>query len=149
MSKDRVFLWGAPYLFNIICMKKYLLLSITAFLIACSGENAAIKEVAYNYCYALANYRLDDAEHYCTEETRCTFIETARFMVSLVDTAYIISDTPATVDILSVECVSDTTAIVEYRKVTPIKDNTYTLQMRKRDGRWLAHDPIKNNADAQ
>ena len=71
-------------------------------------------------------------------------------MISLLDTAYIAKDTPAEVDIETVERTSDTTAMVHYRKRTPIKDMAYNLEMRKRDGRWLAHSPIaKNNTVTQ
>lgn len=114
-----------------------------------SCGNKEIKNAAYNYNYAVANYQIDEAVQYCTDETNNTTLKTARFLMQFVDSSYISSDTPATIDIVSVKRLSDTTASVVYHKQTPIKDFTDTLEMRKRDGRWLAHDPIKNNADAQ
>ena len=131
-------------------MKRFLPFTLLLLLVACNNETATIKDVAYSYCYALANYNLDVAELYCTEETKVSFLATSRYMISLLDTAYIAKDTPAEVDIETVERTSDTTALVHYRKRTPIKDLTYNLEMRKRDGKWLAHAPIgKNSTVAQ
>ena len=74
----------------------------------------------------------------------------AKALVRMIDTAYIKSDTPASIEIVNVRIISDTVASVQYHKQTPIKDFIDTLELRKRDGRWLAHSPIiKNNADAQ
>lgn len=102
------------------------------------------------YCEAMSNYNINEAESYCTEETKATTIMTAKLLLPFVDTAYIASDTPATIEIKRVHRISDTSAVVHYRKVTPIKDFTDTLELRKRDGKWLAHSPIvKNNAAAQ
>lgn len=131
-------------------MKRFLPFTLLLLLVACNNETATIKDAAYGYCHALANYNLDEAELYCTEETKVSFLATSRYMISLLDTAYIAKDTPAEVDIETVERTSDTTALVHYRKRTPIKDLTYNLEMRKRDGKWLAHAPIgKNSTVAQ
>lgn len=129
-----------------ICFCAVLLL----FCYACDSDYKQIKQVAYDYNLALANYDVDGASQFCTEETDSTKLKTARFLMQFVDSSFIVSDTPATVDIISVTRVSDTMAKVFFCKHTPIKDFSDTLEMRKRDGRWLAHSPIiKNNADAQ
>lgn len=132
-------------------MKKYFSLGLLLlFCFACDNENGQIKQAAYGYSIAMANYDIDGAETFCTEETSASLLKTARYLMQFVDSSYIASDTPATIDIVSVKRLSDTTAYAVFHKRTPIKDFTDTLQMRKRDGRWLAHDPIiKNNADAQ
>lgn len=131
-------------------MRRFSPFALLLLLVACNNDTATIKDAAYSYSYALANYNLNEAELYCTEETKVSFLATSRYMISLLDTAYIARDTPAEVDIETVERTSDTTAVVHYRKRTPIKDLTYDLELRKRDGKWLAHAPIiKNNAAAQ
>lgn len=113
------------------------------FCFACNNENGQIKQAAYDYSIAMANYDIDGAEAFCTEETSASLLKTARYLMQFVDSSYIASDTPATIDIVSVERVTDTSAYAVFHKRTPIKDFTDTLEMRKRDGRWLAHDPIK------
>ena len=110
---------------------------------ACDSEKSQIEQSAYEYSVAVANYNIDDAVAYCTEETSTTFLKTARYLMQFVDSNYIASDTPATIDIVSVNRLSDTTASVVFHKQTPIKDFSDTLEMRKRDGKWLAHAPIK------
>ena len=60
----------------------------------------------------------------------------------MVDTNYIKSDTPASIEIRHIQIVDDTSAVVTYHKTTPIKDFSSTLDVRKRHGRWLAHSPI-------
>lgn len=130
-------------------MKKVLLLCLVCVGVASCGNNE-IKEAAYNYSYAVSCYRLDDAEHYCTEETSATLLKTARYLLQFVDSAYIASDTLVSIDILSVRRMSDSTAYAVYHKQTPTKDFSDTLQMRRRDGKWLVHAPIiKNNVGAQ
>lgn len=129
-------------------MRKILLLCVVVCFVSCG--NKEIKDAAYNYNYAVANYHLDEAEQYCTLETSATLLNTARNLMQFVDSSYIASDTPATIVIVSVRQMSDTTAYVVYHMQTPIRELSDTLEMRKRDGRWLAHSPIiKNNADAQ
>lgn len=108
-------------------------------IIGCSSESHQIETVAYDYCLATANYDIDRAEAFCTEETRRTTLTTARRLLSLVDSSFIASDTPAHIDITAVRQTSDTTAIAVYHKTTPIKDFSDTLELRKRNGQWLAH----------
>jgi hypothetical protein len=91
----------------------------------------------------MANYHVDEAEQYATEETKSTTLVKARSLVQAVGDAYIQSDTPAEIEITNVELKSDTVAIATYHKTTPIKDMTGTLELRKRDGEWYAHTPLK------
>lgn len=87
----------------------------------------------------MANYRFDDATPFATEETAITTIHTANILIRNIDSSYIESDMPANIEITRVDILDDTTADVTYRKTTPIKDFSGTLQMRKRNGQWLAH----------
>lgn len=124
-------------------MKRTILVPIVALLItACnssSPEKENIGQAAYNYCVATSNYDLDAAEAFCTEETAKHTLAVGRHLLTLVDSSYIASDTPATIEIKSVKQLSDTSAYAVYHKQTPRKDYIDTMQMRKRDGQWLAH----------
>ena len=124
-------------------MKRTILVPIVALLItACnssSPEKESIGQAAYNYCVATSNYDLDAAEAFCTEETAKHTLAVGRHLLTLVDSSYIASDTPATIEIKSVKQLSDTSAYAVYHKQTPRKDYVDTMQMRKRDGQWLAH----------
>ncbi|MBP3740143.1 MAG: nuclear transport factor 2 family protein [Bacteroidales bacterium] len=127
-------------------MKKCLALGfLLVSLAACDSEKSRIEQSAYKYSIAVANYDIDGAEDYCTVETSNTFLKTARYLLQFVDSSYMASDTPATIEIVSVNQLSDTTAAVVFHKQTPIKDFSDTLRMRKRDGKWLAHSPIEKN----
>ncbi len=106
---------------------------------ACAGEKDAIRQVAYDYSYNAANYNIDEAEIYATEETREITLKVARRLIESVGSDYIKSDTPATIEIKAVEQTNDTMAYAVYHKVTPIKDFVDTIQLRKRDGEWYAH----------
>lgn len=101
------------------------------------------QQVAYAYSYAMANYQVDDAAEYATEETKNTTLVKARTLMNAVGNEYIKSDTPAEIEITNIELMSDTVAIATYHKTTPIKDMTGTLELRKRNGEWLAHIPLK------
>lgn len=124
-------------------MKRTIFVPIVALLItACnsnSPEKESIGQAAYNYCVATSNYDLDAAEAFCTEETAKHTLAVGRHLLTLVDSSYIASDTPATIEIKSVKQLSDTSAYAVYHKQTPRKDYVDTMQMRKRDGQWLAH----------
>jgi uncharacterized protein YceK len=130
-------------------MKKnvFVLISVAILLTGCSCERAmerkAIKEVAYEYSYALGNYRLDDAAKYATTETQKRTLPTAKAMMKMVDSTYIASDTPAEIVITNVRITSDTSATAYWHKTTPRKDLNGTLELRKRNGVWQAHDLIK------
>ncbi len=124
-------------------MKRTILVPIVALLVAAcnssSPEKESIGQAAYNYCVATSNYDLDAAEAFCTEETAKHTLAVGRHLLTLVDSSYIASDTPATIEIKSVKQLSDTSAYAVYHKQTPRKDYVDTMQMRKRDGQWLAH----------
>lgn len=124
-------------------MKRTILVPIVALLVAAcnssSPEKESIEQAAYNYCVATSNYDLDAAEAFCTEETAKHTLAVGRHLLTLVDSSYIASDTPATIEIKSVKQLSDTSAYAVYHKQTPRKDYVDTMQMRKRDGQWLAH----------
>lgn len=118
------------------------LLATALLLTACASDEEKIEKAAYKYSYAMANYNVDGAEKYATPETVETTLNTARGLLPMVDTNYIKSDTPATIEITNIQIVDDTSAVVTYHKTTPIKDFSATLDVRKRHGRWLAHSPI-------
>ena len=125
-----------------------MLLSVLCF--ACNNEMRNVKAAANNYLMAVSLYDVDGAERYCTEETKETTLHMALYLLQYVDSSYLESDKPVVIDIISAKSTSDTTATVHFHKVTPIKDITDSLEMRKRDGKWLAHAPIiKNKAVAQ
>ncbi|MBP5341025.1 MAG: hypothetical protein J6Y52_01515 [Bacteroidales bacterium] len=118
------------------------LLATALLLTACASDEERIEKAAYKYSYAMANYDVDGAEKYATPETRETTLITARGLLTMVDTNYIKSDTPATIEITNIQIIDDTSAVATYHKTTPIKDFSATLEVRKRHGRWLAHSPI-------
>jgi hypothetical protein len=60
------------------------------------------------------------------------------YILPKTDTNYIISNTPATIDILAVELLSDTSAEVRYSKTTPLQVQSGKLDMVKENGRWCA-----------
>lgn len=122
-------------------MKKisFLLIAIVFFGCCCKHEQKMVEKAAYDYSYAMANYKVDEAEKYATEETKSTTLYMAKNIVQKVDPSYIKSDTPARVDIIDVKIVNDTCAVATYHKITPLKDFSDTLQMRKRNGKWYAH----------
>ena len=122
-------------------MKKIMLMLVAIILLSCccKHEQKMVEQAAYNYSYAMANYQVDEAEKYATDETKNTTLAMAKGIVQKVDPNYIKSDTPATIDIIDVKFVNDTCAVATYHKITPQKDFSDTLQLRKRDGKWLAH----------
>lgn len=87
----------------------------------------------------MANYQVDEAEKYATDETKNSTLTMAKGIVKKVDPNYIKSDTPATIEITDVIMVNDTCAKAVYHKVTPLKNFMDTLELRKRDGQWFAH----------
>ena len=111
--------------------------------IGCTSTQDLVEDVAYKYSYAMANYDVDQAEQYADDETKRTTITTGRGMLTLVDSNYIKSDTPANIEIIATEMTSDTSAVVTYHKTTPIKDFTGTVEVRKRNGEWLVHSPTR------
>ena len=125
--------------------KEFVVLTLlSVFFISCNQEEKRIEQVAQAYLDALANYRVEDAKPYATEETCNTTLLIAEQLVTMVDTAYIISDTPATIDIQEVAIENDSMAVVKYVKNTPIKHNMLgSLHLVKRGHKWEAHDLIR------
>lgn len=126
-------------MYNKTIMKRTLLLASAILLFSCSSNKSDVRQAAYDYCFAMANYDVDRAEQYATKETREVTLIMARNLVKAVGKDYIASDTPASIEIQSVRIDNDTIAHATYHKVTPIKDFVDTLELRKRDGVWLAH----------
>lgn len=125
-------------------MKRHIQVLIVSSLVMTGCQNTEtknIKEVAYNYSHAMANYDIEAAEPYATNETKSTTFIMAKRLMELVGNEYIDSDTPAKIEIIKTEKKSDTSAYAVYHKTTPIKDFTDTLQLRKRNNKWLAHCP--------
>lgn len=124
-------------------MKQHHILPIAlTVILSCTTPNSekdTISQAAHHYLHAVTNYDLDAAEAFCTEETTKHTLAVGRHLLTLVDSSYIASDTPATIEIKSVKQLSDTSAYAVYHKQTPRKDYVDTMQMRKRDGQWLAH----------
>ncbi len=122
-------------------MKKvsFMLVAVVFFTCCCKHEQKMVEKAAYEYSYAMANYKVDDAEKYATDETKNSTLLMAKQIVKKVDPTYIKSDTPATIDIIDVKMVNDTCAVATYHKITPLKDFSDTLELRKRDGKWYAH----------
>ena len=120
-----------------------------ALMSACSNDEKEIREVAYNYSYALANYKVEDAIQYCTKETQETSLAYGLELMKGVSAEYIASETPATIEIEGIEITSDTTATAQYHKKTPIKDFMAKVNIVKRDGKWLVHDPMVTTQDSK
>lgn len=129
-------------LFLIFVMRRILFLIVVMVFAACNTTEKQIEDAAYNYSIAMSNYRISEAEQYCTDETRNTTLSMAYVLMGMVDSAYVASDTPASIDILGVRMISDTVAWVQYHKVSPLTNYTDSIEMRKRNGMWLVHTPL-------
>lgn len=124
-------------------MKRFLLFCIgLLLLVSCKNKTNQVKEVAYRYSYAMANYNVDDAEPYATLETKQTSLQAARNLIGKVGKAYIDSDTPAQIEIVNTTIINDTEAFAIYHKTTPIKNFHDTVFLRKRDNLWQVHAPL-------
>ena len=122
-------------------MKRNLLWILALLLcVACGSHQNDIEKAAYGYLDAMGNYRIEDAKPYASRQTcEKTLDVLQKSLMPKVDTNYIKSNTPATIEILGVEVLSDTTAVVNYKKTTPITvQNDGRLDMIKEDGRWCA-----------
>ena len=122
-------------------MKRELFLVISVMVLASCGSNPQkeIEKNAYGYLDAMGNYRIDDARPYASTPTcERTLDVLQKYILPKTDTNYIISNTPATIDILGVELLSDTTAVVSYSKTTPLQVQSGKLDMVKENGRWCA-----------
>lgn len=113
-----------------------LMLSI---LVGCSSERKDIEHAAYGYLDAMANYRLEDARTYASSMTNETTLEIYSNLLANLDSAYIASNTPATITLGKCQTTSDTTAYVLFHKSTPITQQDDTLRLIKEKGAWLAH----------
>ncbi|MCQ2299012.1 MAG: hypothetical protein MJZ81_02660 [Bacteroidales bacterium] len=130
-------------------MKKatILLLAISALAISCKDKDReSITLAAHGYLDAMANYKINEATAFCTEETKSTYIAFLNeFFVPQYDTSTILrancaAEMPATITIQDIEISNDTTAVVTYTKTTPRQiSKDQTLKMRKRSGEWYAH----------
>jgi hypothetical protein len=128
-----------------------LLLSVLLILTTgCDNNKKKACDVGYKYAYAMANYQVQEAAQYATEETKNTTLVMAERLITAVGEEYVKSDTPAKVKIVKYSQLDDTTAVIDFRKNTPIKkDYDFSLLMRKRNGQWMAHDtiPTYNNEE--
>lgn len=111
--------------------------------IGCCFDGNNMENVAYRYSKAMANYDVDKAWDYATDETRNTTLVKAKFYTTKIDPKYIESDTPAKIEILETMIIDDTSGYAIYHKTTPIKDFSDTLHMRRRNGKWYAHAPLQ------
>ncbi|MBO7648878.1 MAG: hypothetical protein J6S48_05940 [Bacteroidales bacterium] len=127
-------------------MKKIIfLLSLLALVIlfaSCNIDEKKARKVGYDYAFAMANYQVDEAAKYATEETRQTTLVLAKNYTAAVGEEYVKSDTPAKLETVDFTRIDDTTAIMNFHKTTPIKDTRFSLLLRKRNGQWMAHDTI-------
>lgn len=110
-------------------------------LCSCSNEDKTIAHIAYQYANYTANYQLDSAANYATDETKNTTLVMGQRLMSAVGEEYIKSDTPAKIEIIDVSQESDTDAYAVYHKTTPIKNFIDTLTLKKRNGDWFVHSP--------
>ncbi|MBR1793498.1 MAG: hypothetical protein IJ764_07670 [Bacteroidales bacterium] len=128
-------------------MKRY---SIAIFLsaimlISCHRQGAEIENVALGYATAVGNYDFDAASPYVTEETRAVTLTIFKRILTMTDTAYIRSNTPAEIKIKNVTLTSDSTARVVYHKSTPITEQNDTLHLVHQQNRWLVDNVIELN----
>lgn len=117
----------------------FLIAGLTFLSSACNSEEKMIQKTAYGYLEAMGNYRIKDAEPFASKETvENTLQVVEKFIMPKTDTNYIKKNTPATIEILSVEKNNDTTAVVSYKKTTPLTVQRGTLNLIKRDDKWQA-----------
>lgn len=118
------------------------LLALVILLASCNLDEKKARKVGYDYAFAMANYQVDEAAKYATEETRQSTLILAKNYTAAVGEEYVKSDTPAKLETVDFTRIDDTTAIMNFHKTTPIKDTRFSLLLRKRNGHWLAHDTI-------
>ena len=91
----------------------------------------------------MADYNIDEAYPLATPETQKYTLDYFKHLLTIVDSNYIASNTPASTAIDSVVHIDDTQAVVYYHKKTPLHPHLCAnVEMRLRDGQWLAHQPI-------
>lgn len=113
-----------------------------------AAEKKAVKRVAYEYIWSLANFDVNRAEKYASAETKRETLGTARTLMAQTDRKVIEQDLPAKVRITNVKLTSDTTATAVWHKTTPRKKNSREIELRKRNGKWQAHDLLKRHTSA-
>ena len=68
----------------ILCLSALALL-----LVGCDRNEKQARKVGYNYAYAMANYQVDKAAEYATEETKNTTLIMAKHLTKAVGEEYI------------------------------------------------------------
>ncbi|MBR6291616.1 MAG: hypothetical protein IKR33_02330 [Bacteroidales bacterium] len=114
-------------------------------LMACNSEEHKVRQAAQGYLDATANYDVQGAVPYATKQTRENTLPFMEKLIALTDTAYIASNTPATVVIDSVQMLDDT-SYVFYTKTTPIKVLSHKICVVKEDGQWLVDVIVRADA---
>lgn len=119
--------------------KLFFLLAGIIILAACSHqkEKDEIARVAYGYLEAMGNYRINDAAEYSSKGTCETTIPVFNKMMEISDSAKLMENTPAEIEITGVSILSDTTARAYFNKHTPITEQTDSVLLILEDGRWL------------
>ena len=121
-------------------MKKIMYCVAILLMAGCNTDEKKIENVAYSYLDAMGNYKIDDARPYASAETcEKTLDVLLHHIMPKVDTGFIVSNTPATIEVLKVSKTSDSTATVDYKKTTPIQVQNGTLDMVKEGGEWKAY----------
>ena len=121
-------------------MKKIMYCVAILLMAGCNTDEKKIETVAYSYLDAMGNYKIDDARPYASAETcEKTLDVLLHHIMPKVDTGFIVSNTPATIEVLKVSKTSDSTATVDYKKTTPIQVQNGTLDMVKEAGEWKAN----------
>lgn len=111
---------------------------------ACQSEQNAVEKAAYGYLDAMGNYRIKDAEKYASPTTvENTLHNIEQYIMPKIDTTYVASNTPATIEITGVTITTDSTATVQYTKTTPIQVQNGELELVKIGGKWLAEVSIQ------
>lgn len=120
----------------------FILLPLMFGLASCNPIEKEIKKEAQQYLNATADYNVSEACQHCTEETAIGLQLIEKTLLKMVDSNYLKQNTPATITITKIQISNDSSAAVAYHKKTPIQSFNDTLQMRKRNGHWMAHVPI-------
>ncbi|MCR4659858.1 MAG: hypothetical protein K5650_06135 [Bacteroidales bacterium] len=117
------------------------LLAVTL-LTSCNSDKRQIRAAAQGYLEATANYRADDAMPYASQTTRERTLPFLRDkLIPITDSAYMASNTPATIKINKIAINGDT-ATVDYTKDTPIKILEGQILVVNEEGQWLVYVPL-------
>mgnify|MGYP002622174301 CR=1 FL=1 len=121
-------------------MKKLAVLFFVPMLLVACGktkDEREIERVAYGYLDAMGNYRINDAVEFSSSGTCETTIPVFNKMMEISDSAKLMENTPADIEITGVRILSDTTARAYFHKHTPIKEQDDSVLLVREDGRWL------------